>query len=207
MSRNRNKEFTERESQQITDNRLRDIVDQVPKSRRGAGRVVDNSDLTPLLPVKVTSTFETRPINAQDFFRSGGSIAFSTTTLVDDTETATFSFTVPNGRVAILRQFGWQFDPIYVDSTITSMTTFISADNQRVANYDSILDLQYIEDRIPAHFIFPEKTVITITSIRLSTVSLAARALTATPTYLAQLYGNLLLGRGLPTNFEIGNLR
>lgn len=162
-------------------------------------------EVTPTEKVDVTSTFETRPINAQDFFKSGGTLVQSTTTLLDDTETGTFSFIIPSGFVAVLRSFAWEFEPVYTQNTIITATTGLTIDGAAVKFLDVFNDLQITTSRpVQTHVIVDENQTLEIRSVRISNIAFAARGIPV-PDYVATFTGNLLQKRNLPANFEVGS--
>lgn len=165
-----------------------------------------NPKLTPEKQSKVSSFFDTRPINGTDFFQTGGSIAFSTTALLNDTETATFSYTIPTGFVAVLRGFLWQFDPVYVQGSIVSIKTFLTIDGNGVPHYNNIQDVQYRDNFVPSHLIIDQNKTLQINTVRISNIALATRSLTVNDVfYRAEFYGNVLQKRNLPQQFEVGS--
>lgn len=154
---------------------------------------------------RVISVFSGRPVNAQDFLQIGGTL---TVDGIGTTETASFSYTVPQGRVAVVGGIAFSLDLIYPAVTIVSMVTQIFVDNNPVLFMDPWNNAQIL-NRTPTFFLVDENKTITIRSIRVSTLSVAARiaatGVTYTPNFTAEISGTMLSKRGLPVNFEIGS--
>lgn len=194
--------FFDREPQTITDPRLREIIEQSPPPN-----TLLDSYLTPVKQVNVTSTYDARPIQSQDFFRAGGTLVLSGDQL---TETSIFSFVVPAGRVAVVRFCYWEFDPIYAPNTIVSVLNYITLDGARLKFYDDIQNLQTTGIQgIGTFFIANQGQTVAINSIRVSNITVAARnvglLVPFDPAYQAYFTGNMLLSRNLPPEFEIGS--
>lgn len=202
--RNPNAEFQDRQDQTLSDQQVKAALGVHGLS---AQQVKTIPELTPTEKVEVTSFFDTRPINAQDYFKSGGTLVQSTTTLADDTDTGTFTFVIPTGYVAILRAFAWEFDAVYTQNTITSVTTGLKVDDMAVKFLDVFNDLQITTSRpINTHLIIDEEQTLKITSTRISNIAFAGRGIPV-PTYVATFEGNLLQKRNLPANFEVGSFQ
>lgn len=197
-----NAEFQDRQEQTLTEAQVTAALGVHGLSPQSIKTV---PELTPNEQVNVNSTFDSRPINAADFFKSGGDLVQSTTTLADDTEIGSFDFVIPSGYVAVLRNFAWEFDPIYTQNTITSVRTGLFIDGQAIKFLDVFNDLQITTSSpVNTFVIIDENRRLTINAVRLSNIAFAARGIPV-PTFVATFTGNLLQKRNLPPNFEVGS--
>lgn len=160
----------------------------------------------PALGTYVTTTYDARPINARDFFTSAINNAETDGSTAGEIP-ADFSFTVPQGYVAVLRGVAWDFSiPSLADEGSPSpdynytFTVRLQVDGIAVPNYDDIAGFgAFLNDLVPCYVLANEGQTITL-SVRIT----SDNALTIGVNQ--KLYGNLLLSRGLPTNFEPGSL-
>lgn len=147
--------------------------------------------------VEVISTFDTRPINAIDFY-------FASSTSVEPTGTAQFLFTVPSGYVAVLRGFKYALQTIFTPFNRSWVTCTVNINGSAVQNYNALQLGQVVNDLVPIHAIAKEGDIIEIAVTILAAILPPG---TITIDVAAEMHGNLLLSRGLPSNFEIGNIK
>ncbi len=148
----------------------------------------------------VTSTFDARPVNARDFLET---FIFNFTVNGDagiaDTQTSTFQ--VPDGYIGIIRGFRYYLSR-YLNIENRSMTVSVIADGVVLNNYDNMLLEQIVNDFIPVYGI----------SISLKNIGLKIKHPEPidildeeTVQCRVELYGNLLLSRGIPAQYEPAN--
>lgn len=153
------------------------------------------------VPVRfvVTSTYDSRPINARDFLH---------TQILDfdfgcvPVNTSTALFTVPDGYVGVLRGFKYNFNPIYqLDPDDTLIGTVIS-DGVSTQNYTDIALPQMKNSYTP---IFTIANSLKTIGLRITHPNPVASTGSETSQAIIELYGNLLLAAGLPIQYEIAN--
>ncbi len=146
---------------------------------------------------EVTSTYDARPVNARDFL-----VSFELTFNLD----ACFSsyieedtFQVPNGYVGVLRGFKYAFNPpAQIDTDI--LVTIIS-DDVSLNDYTQVPLPQVVNDFIPVYGISnPLKFI----GIRIEHPPQSS-SLDLTTICKIQIHGNLLLSRGIPSQYEPAN--
>jgi hypothetical protein len=152
----------------------------------------DLVNVAPYVDANITSTYDARPINAIDFYRidqvtSGANF------------TSSLFFTVPFGRVAILKNVGW-YAPSLATANVYGVYDTIKARADILI--DGIFDNQYqnilypIADNLPVYVIAAAEQIIELRVT--NTVGDAG--------FVAELsmYGQLLLASGSATNYEPG---
>ena len=154
--------------------------------------------------LSTTTVWDARPMNARDFLRTG----------TDDVQFANggpakkraeFSYTVPEGFTGVWRTFSYTPNDFFVappGNTLefTGITTTLLINNIAVADYSNIQLGQEATDK-PCFVIGNGGDVFTlridITDAYLSEVGEA--------TYLFTIYGQNLLTRGFPKEFEVAS--
>ena len=145
----------------------------------------------------VTSTYDARPVNARDFlttFKLEFSISTSFTSYTEEG-----SFQVPNGYIGVMKGFRYSFNPPL--SILEDLKVTVLSDDVAVNNYSQIVLPQNVNDFIPIYTI----------SNSLKTMGLRIEhpqqsyGLVATTKCSVELYGNLLLARGIPAPYEPTN--
>lgn len=154
----------------------------------------------------VTTVFDARPINARDFI-----FTESRGELITDGEQI-FSFAVPTGFRAILRQFAYNVtitgDNLYNEygdcrliSNISGarLYTTLLVDSMPVPNYDN-LSLPPFNDGTPCYILADEQQTISIKFYLTPGGPFTYKNIDV------ELYGNLILSSGRPLSFEPGNI-
>lgn len=183
-------------------------------------RGVAGDTKSPGIPAGTTTVYDARPINGRDFMHT--EIAAITADLDNtggDILTANFSFTIPQGFVGVLRGFSYQPDvfaefapDFFIQTNDTSTPTFVPVTSSLLINeltvpeYDSMDLGQAVEPFFPtfALGLGGQQFKLRITYDRDVAVG-AVCSVDNLKTFgvRGQLYGNLLLSRGLPRQFEI----
>jgi len=173
-----------------------------------------SSNISPQIPSLVESTFDTRPVNGRDFYITGREFfnwnsSFPTLNI----DTISLTRNVPNGYVGILRGFRFgAFSPLAFpanESRYPDMGELITAtllkDNVIIPGYDNIQVGQIQNELIPVHSLVNENKTFTI---KLKASNYYMEAINEhigfnIPYYFSiEMYGNELLSRGLPLEFE-----
>lgn len=148
----------------------------------------------------VTSTFDARPVNGRDFLET-----FSFSFLVDGdadiSDTETLLFNVPDGYVGIIRGFRYHLSR-FLNLEDRSMTVSVLADGVVLNNYDNMLLEQIVNDFIPVYGI---STGLKDIGIRITHPAPIELLDAETVGCRVELYGNLLLSRGIPSQYEPTN--
>lgn len=120
------------------------------------------------------------------------------------TATQSISYTVPPGYVAILRKFRYKFARVVEGAGVISPVCSLLVNNIIQPDYNNMSLGYYMDKPHPCYILAGENQLITFT-ITL-TLALAPSTTELFRVYV-ELYGNALLGRALPLNYEPGNLR
>lgn len=162
----------------------------------------------------VVSQFDARPINGVDFLKT-----FSTAeqAAVNGTALATFTFNVPDGKIAIFRNFFTRFyttaSPRATNGAPSQTCTLAIAVNNNPADP---VALHHISDAVCGPYVSPTAGQFVSTdaglNIPLYFIAPAKAAVTFTYTLTANTFtfiqpvitGNLLLDHGLNPNYEPG---
>lgn len=157
-------------------------------------------DGTATIGANVTSTFDTRPINAIDFID----------TTVDSIEEGEFvntdaqgDFTVPPGFSAILRGFKITAkDPTFTliqNPERVTVTVFVN--DSPVPFYENMIFIPTATAFNPCHVVADENQVIKVVASIQATIGGTGTDVE----YYFQLYGNLLIRTGVPVQYQQGN--
>lgn len=162
----------------------------------------------------VQSTFDARPINGVDFLtKQKVRIAFQNPNGAAVDVPGEVSFIVPQGYVGILRGFAWSFNvPIFPrddnDSFEMGIVSISVLVNNVAQNFYNDLDAfgANVANFLPTYIIAETGNEI---KVRINLGNLNPAGITNTTLYdedmTITLYGNLLLSRGLPAQFEPGS--
>ena len=148
----------------------------------------------------VTSTFDARPVNGRDFLET-----FYITFLVDGdagiSDTETVLFNIPDGYVGIIRGFRYYLSR-YLNIEGRSMTVSVISDSVVLANYDKMLLEQIVNDFIPVYGISTALKNVGLTITHPEPMEIVEDEFVECR---IELYGNLLLSRGIPSQYEPTN--
>ncbi|MES9901028.1 MAG: hypothetical protein ABW148_18680 [Sedimenticola sp.] len=148
----------------------------------------------------VTSTFDVRPVNGRDFLET-----FYVTFLVDGdagiSDTETVLFNVPDGYIGIIRGFRYYLSR-YLNIEGRSMTVSVIADSVILNNYDNMLLEQIVNDFIPVYGISTGLKDIGLKITHPEPMEILNDEFVECR---IELYGNLLLSRGIPSQYEPTN--
>lgn len=154
----------------------------------------------------VTSTYNSRPINNQEFFVSTNGFVDSCTD-----EDVVIQYEIPQSRVAVFRSVRWQFLSTdgfttyvpYFNPLVTKASIRITVNGAPVENVtqNGIDSLQGVgHDWQEIFFVAPAGSLVKVIGIH--------SFCNGQSWYChAELRGQLLLSRGLPDNYEIGSLQ
>lgn len=162
----------------------------------------------------VTSTFDARPINGVDFLvKEKVRVAFQNPNGAAVDIPGEVAFEVPPNYIGILKGFAWSFEvPILpkddndnFELVIDNVSVLIN--NTRQNFYDNLQAYgTHVPDLLPCYFIAETGQEI---KLRVQLGNKAGGNVTNTTLYdqdmTITLYGNLLLSRGLPAQFEPGS--
>lgn len=179
-------------------------------------RSIEGKIASPGIPANVTSVYDARLINGRDFLHTQKlTITADAMTPASSILTATAEFEIPQGFTGVLRGFSYQphivvefTNTFYVDTETVSfvpITSTLLIDELVIPDYN-LMDLgQSVEFNLP---LFSIATAGQKFKLRLTydvDVAIAAICVMGAKTFhiSTQLYGNLLLSRGLPREFEI----
>lgn len=153
---------------------------------------------SPKIDKLVNSVFDTLPVNARDFYSIGQLTVNSKADLnIDPTQ---FDYTVPSGYVAILRGFKFHNETIEYPDISSYVTTSILIEGIVQPDYSRLPLGQTSGGMIPIHAMASESKIISIQVH--PTIGFAFNTTENTQTFIVTLFGNLLLSRGLPLEFE-----
>lgn len=154
----------------------------------------------------VCSTFDARPINAKDFYITSPVPGSDVTNDITNTlQVGSLSWRVPAGHIAILRNIQYQFSTLYFPYPLITVNMTVDIDGEFSPG---ILGNGFPQETngnpIPVYIIADQNKTITVTVNRERTDG----GIFPIPEYLnIIMYGNLLMRRGLPAQFEPGNIR
>ncbi|MES9858991.1 MAG: hypothetical protein ABW166_20675 [Sedimenticola sp.] len=144
----------------------------------------------------VTSTFDARPVNARDFLET----FLITIVPGEGPTTESNSFTVPDGYIGVVRGFRY-FVSNVVDVFGEPFLVSLIANSTIVSNYDNMALPQILNAPIPCYAI----------SNYLKNIGLKINhppvrgGLDRDVEIRVEMYGNLLLSRGIPSQYEPAN--
>ena len=162
-------------------------------------------DVAPELAFHVQSTYDSRPVQATDWQASGcDTIVFGTSGNFDS---ITFSFTVPENKIAVLRGFRYQVTPIpvgIVDEGDCWLQSDIFDSGVPVPQHVEMFHPVFMQKFFPTFVIFDERRLV---QLRLSQADVEiADAMDGEEVgVLFELFGNLILKTGIPKEFQIAN--
>lgn len=190
-SRFRRGDFENRQRQLPADKRARKAKGAAwQKARTDQERTPIGS---PPKPVDVRSVYDTRPVNAFDFNIPASAATVSTSS------SSTVFFQVPEGFIAVLRNFDIWFEPNPVGVNRSNFTWSLQL-NGGDYPYNIGVPFGIGIDRETVFLLANEFNTI---GLRISTV---APGVFVAGFAFARFYGNFLLKSGLPPSLEIGNL-
>lgn len=163
--------------------------------------------------VDVTSTFDTRPINAYDENDSGyadANVAVGNATYaidVNNVVTCVYTYTIPISYIFVLRNY--QISLMNVSGGLTNFyptgsygdalpTLTIAVNGSYVKQHNLMTFKNGVE--YVCHYVVPQNSVLTITAI-------ADQNIFNYLAFQAAIRGNLLLSRQYPANLEVGSIR
>lgn len=148
----------------------------------------------------VTSTFDTRPINARDFL-------VTDTDVIQEEEIANidleFTFIIPAGHAGILRGFkATALAPlIAVLSDPSNVLTTLFVNDMPVPQYEDMILLPSATAFNPCHVVVDENQELKLRLRIAGSIGIFGSEME----YLVQFYGNLLVRTGRPVQYEQGN--
>ena len=145
---------------------------------------------------RVESVFDARPINGRDFltnFREPFEVEANGLGVVIP---AVFTFTVPQGYIGILRSFRYSVEALPAS---TDIGILLAVDNVFVPNFSGIDNLGANVENQPCYVIADAGQTFQLT------ITTTPAGVVFSTFATASLYGNLLLKRGYPTQFEPGS--
>ncbi|MES9855931.1 MAG: hypothetical protein ABW166_04915 [Sedimenticola sp.] len=144
----------------------------------------------------VTSTFDARPVNGRDFLETF-SLSFEAG---EGPVTDSNTFTVPDGYIGIVRGFRY-FVSNVVDVLGETFLVSLIANSTIVTNYDNMALPQIINAPIPCYAISNY-----LKNIGLKITHPSSRSGAGGDVLIrVEMYGNLLLSRGIPSQYEPAN--
>lgn len=156
---------------------------------------------------KVTSTFDSRPVNAQDFLFSTVGRFLLPATDPALPSTVKLSYPVPGGFIAVLRGYRYELLPI-VPIPHTSLILNISVNNVAQLGYKNLRHGKYLGDFAPSF-------LLSDTGHNIDFVFNASKGLNAIEPdpdnpieireIVLEVYGNLIQISGAPLALEIAN--
>lgn len=153
---------------------------------------------SPKIQQLVESTFDTRPVNARDFHKTGSvNVNTDEDFNIDPTQ---FDFEIPSGYIGILRNFKYYTDIPIVPDVSSYLSVSILVDGIIHPDYEKMPLGQNSNGMIPIHALVNENKIISLQFHPTEAYALATPTLVVK--YFVTLYGNLLLSRGLPLEFE-----
>ncbi|MES9859103.1 MAG: hypothetical protein ABW166_21330 [Sedimenticola sp.] len=148
----------------------------------------------------VTSTFDARPVNGRDFLKTFF-LDFEVDGDEEISDTKTALFQVPDGYIGIIRGFRY-FLTRYLNIEARAMTVGIIADSVILNEYDNMELEQIVNDFIPVYGISNSLKNIGVKIKHPYPIDILGEE---TVQCRVQLYGNLLLSRGIPAQYEPAN--
>ena len=166
---------------------------------------------SPVIPASVTSTYDARPVNGQDWKATTVGLLAGDGDGAPAEQTLTISQQVPAGFTGVLR--GFQFTPKMIPEIPLESLTNEFFDLTRVTILvNGIVQQDYNQLKFGAIMDRPQEVFIVAGELQIISMEVVFSAsfirsqsilpVETTPVLL-QLYGNNLLTRGLPTPFEI----
>lgn len=163
-----------------------------------ARRELEGGIHSPKINKLVNSTFDTLPVNARDFYHTGTVTVNSNEDLnIDPTQ---FDFVVPSGYIGILRGFKFHNDDMVFPDTFSYVKTSVLIEGITHPDYSLLILGQSSNGMIPIHALANENKTISLQFH--PSLAFANATLADTQTFVVTLFGNLLLSRGLPLEFE-----
>lgn len=171
---------------------------------------------SPPIPASVTTTWDARPINARDFLQTRvGTMEIDTGDPPSIKLENEYRYTVPEGYVGVLRGFSYSAS-VYTERSLSSLdngdfsapvASTLLIDSLIVPDYESMDLGQSANFQIPTFVIaLAGQTFILRTVHDASIITAIHAALGGRDSVIntrATLYGQILLSRGLPSQFEI----
>ena len=169
---------------------------------------------SPLIESTVIANFDARPINAHDFYASGGTFVYAPIE-VGGAAGAFFNYTVGEGYRAILRGYRYTISPIvipvngFITNTITGKlylgdptTLDLQPNAIAVPDYNNLQHGQSVTTYQPCYVLAESGSTISLVLIFSGTY--AAAMGDAGNSIQIEFYGNILLNTGRPLTFEPG---
>lgn len=171
------------------------------------------SNISPAIPALVESTFDTRPVNARDFYTTGQGFFQFGTGAVSSFSEISLTHNVPQGYAGIIRGFKfravnpflWPSNESRFDEFNNLIAVTLLRDDIIIPGYAELTLGQVQNDLIPIHYVVRENKSFTMRLKASNYYMTAINSLIGPfrPFYFSmELYGNELLSRGLPTEFE-----
>lgn len=153
---------------------------------------------------RVTTVYDARPINARDWTEAGTILMSTDFTASTPAE---LEFIVPKGYVAIMRGFRWMYTDTFpfgvgaVPPNNYTVDAGIFVDDTVQPDYDEIAELGvFLNTLYPCYILAAE-----LQKITLRITPRADAAFSSANVYM-EMYGNLLLSKGLPLQYQPGSL-
>lgn len=154
---------------------------------------------------RVQTVFDARPTNSRDFSKS--SFETMSTTVADVVTPASLIFTIPKGYIGILRGFRWSFNdnlPYGISADSPNNFEFQAAiyvEDTVQEDYDQLGDLGiFLNDLQPCYILANE-----LKNLELRLTPITDTGTASSADVRLELYGNLLLRKGIPLPFEPGS--
>ena len=158
---------------------------------------------TPAIDVEVTSTYKARKVNAVDFLKTlEGTLNFLT---ASSNEVMNVGFIVPDNKVCVLAGFKYSINPYNNDIDDDEITANLTVDGVPDAFYREMHLGQHLNDYQECYILAPPGSRVALTMSTSYVSPIPPGSYTAT--IGVKFYGQMLVSKGLPTNFEPGNLR
>lgn len=166
-----------------------------------ARRVLGGDISSPKIHQLVNSSFDTLPVNARDF-NSVGELGVNTDDdlNIDPTQ---YDYNVPDGYVGILRGFKFYADVPIVPDRSDYILISVLVDGIVHPDYENMPLGQNSNGMVPIHALISGNKAVSLKftpSLLLATAASAWGVLEMT--FNVTLFGNLLLSRGFPLEFE-----
>lgn len=149
----------------------------------------------------VTSTFDARPVNGRDFLETAY-LDFEVNGDAGTSDTKSISFQVPDGYVGIIRGFRY-FLTRFLNIEDNSMSVTVIADSVPLNNYDLLSLEQIVNDYIPVYGISNPLKALGLNITHPAPIDLLDEENVGCR---VEIYGNLLLSRGIPSQYEPANM-
>lgn len=163
----------------------------------------------PALLYQVISVYDSRPIQAYDFQHSEcGSLVFFDDAGAGEFDPVSFTYTVPENTVAVLRTFQYQVS-LSPANHVTEGDCWLQSDlfvnDLPVREYHKMFQPVFMRRPFDAFIIVDELLEIRLTLSHTADNELSNEVDGTISPILARFYGNLLLKTGVPSAFEIAN--